>query len=82
MPEQINVSAVFIRNEAGQVLTGRKRGTTSFMFPGGKPELGESAIDAAVREVSEELGVSLDPALLRLVGTFTAPAANEAGHSV
>jgi len=82
MPEQINVSAVIIRNEAGQVLTVRKRGTTLFMFPGGKPELGESAIDAAVREVSEELGVNLNPALLRLVGTFTAPAANEAGHSV
>ncbi|MBF6672047.1 TIGR00730 family Rossman fold protein [Glutamicibacter sp. FBE19] len=82
MPEQINVSAVFIRNEAGQVLTGRKRGTTSFMFPGGKPELGESPIDAAVREVSEELGVSLDPALLSIIGTFTAPAANEEGHNV
>lgn len=82
MPEQITVSAVLIRNEAGQILTVRKRGTQSFMFPGGKPELGESAIDAAVREVSEELGVSLDPALLRIIGTFTAPAANEEGHSV
>ncbi|WP_075972384.1 TIGR00730 family Rossman fold protein [Glutamicibacter halophytocola] len=82
MPAQITVSAVIIRNDAGQVLTVRKRGTTLFMFPGGKPELGESPIDAAVREVSEELGVNLDPALLRLVGTFTAPATNEEGHSV
>ncbi|MGQ3382671.1 NUDIX hydrolase [Glutamicibacter sp. TV12E] len=81
MPAQITVSAVIIRNVVGQVLTVRKRGTTLFMFPGGKPELGESPIDAAVREVSEELGVNLDPALLRLVGTFTAPAANEEGKA-
>jgi len=53
-----------------------------FIFPGGKPELGESPIDAAVREVGEELGVRLDPALLSLIGTFAAPAANEDGHSV
>ncbi len=79
MPEQITV---IIRNDAGQILTVRKRGTTFFIFPGGKPELGESPIDAAVREVGEELGVRLDPALLSLIGTFAAPAANEDGHSV
>lgn len=82
MPEQISVSAVIIRNDAGQVLTVRKRGTSSFMFPGGKPEVGESPIEAVVREVSEELGVSLDPSQLRFFGTFTAPAANEVGLSV
>ncbi|WP_345472372.1 TIGR00730 family Rossman fold protein [Glutamicibacter ectropisis] len=82
MPEQITVSAVIIRNDAGQVLTVRKRGTASFMFPGGKPEVGESPIDAAVREVSEELGVQLDPRSLRFFGTFTAPAANEEGRTV
>lgn len=71
------MSAVVFRDPAGRVLTVRKQGTTSFMFPGGKPELGESPLAAAVRECAEELGVTLDPDSLRLLGVFTAPAANE-----
>ena len=47
------------------------------MLPGGKPEPGETAYVAAVREVAEELEVALDPAQLRQVGIFTATAANE-----
>ncbi|MDQ4110455.1 MAG: NUDIX domain-containing protein, partial [Actinomycetota bacterium] len=39
------------------MLTVRKNGTTKFMLPGGKLEPGESAAEAAVREVAEELGV-------------------------
>ena len=82
MPEQINVSAVFIRNEAGQVLTGRKRGTTSFMFPGGKPEAGETPLDTALREVREELGLVLAPEDLQEVGEWHTDAANEPGHGL
>lgn len=55
----------------------RKRGTEQFMFPGGKPEPGETAAAAAVREIAEELAVELDPSLLQLIGVFTARAANE-----
>lgn len=80
--DQISVSAVIMRNDAGHVLTVRKRGTAALMFPGGKPEVGESPEAAAVREFEEELGVDLDPQALRLLGTFTAPAANEEGRSV
>jgi 8-oxo-dGTP diphosphatase len=78
----IQVSAVVLRNEEGAVLTARKQGTSRFMFPGGKPKTGETAERAAVREVSEELAVDLDPAQLRLVGIFTAAAANEQGCDV
>ncbi|MDU0477644.1 TIGR00730 family Rossman fold protein [Staphylococcus chromogenes] len=73
--ETIAVSAAVIRNAAGQVLTVRKRGTDLFMFPGGKPEAGETPQDAVVREVREELGISLSN--VSLFGEFTAPAANE-----
>jgi cysteine desulfurase family protein (TIGR01976 family) len=52
------------------------------MFPGGKPEPGETADEAAVREVAEELAVELDPAQLRFVGVVTAAAANEHGADV
>ncbi|WP_029149221.1 NUDIX hydrolase [Microbacterium indicum] len=79
----IRVSAVVLRHpDDGRILTVRKRGTAKFMQPGGKPEPGESAVDAAIREIREELGVDLDPARLRLLGVFSAPAANEPGYTV
>jgi len=64
------------------MLTVRKAGTVSFMLPGGKLEPGESAAAAAVREVSEELGVRLRVEELTLLGEFEADAANEPGHLV
>lgn len=78
----IRVSAVVLRDSAGAVLTVRKTGTSRFMLPGGKPEVGESTEQAAVRECAEELGVVLDPTALRLLGTFRAAAANEVGADV
>ncbi|WP_107766416.1 NUDIX hydrolase [Nocardioides terrigena] len=73
------VAAVaFVRD--GHVLTVRKRGTSRFMLPGGKLEPGESAYDAAVREIREEVGLVVDD--LTLLGEFTADAANEPGHLV
>lgn len=82
MPETIRVSAVVFRDADGRVLTVRKRGTGMFMFPGGKREPGEDAASAAVREVSEELGVEIAPADLQPLGEFEAAAANEPGHRV
>lgn len=71
----------FVDDDRG-LLTVRKRGTSRFMLPGGKIEPGESALDALVREVAEELGVVLDPATVTPLGTWTAPAANEADSVV
>lgn len=78
----IRVSAVVLRDDAGQVLTVRKRGTERFMLPGGKQEPGETPVEAAVRECSEELRIELDATMLRQLGTFRAPAANEKGFTV
>jgi len=78
----IHVSAVVLRDAEGRVLTVRKRGTGAFMLPGGKPEVGEAAEQAAVREVQEELGVMLDTERLRPLGVFDAPAANEPERTV
>lgn len=79
---QIVVSAVIIRDPQGRLLTVRKRDTGRFMLPGGKPESGESPLEAAVRETAEEVGLGLAPTDLRFLGVFTAPAANEEGHDV
>ncbi len=64
----IVVSAVCVFDEAGRLLTVRKRGTDKFMHPGGKPETGETAAQAAARELAEEVGIVLAPEELVLAG--------------
>ncbi|MEE1649544.1 NUDIX domain-containing protein [Brachybacterium sp. J144] len=81
----LRITAVaFLREGARgeEILAVRKRGTGSYMQVGGKLEPAESALEAAVREVGEELGVVLDPAGLELLGDFEAVAANEPGTRV
>lgn len=78
----IRVSAVVFINDDLEVLTVRKRGTTGFMLPGGKPEAGETFEDAAAREVFEELGLRVPASSLELLGVFTQPALNELGYEV
>lgn len=76
----LRIAAVcFVRSgsEGLEVLAVRKRGTGSFMQPGGKLEPGESARACAVRELVEELDVALDEDDLELLGEFDAVAANE-----
>ena len=71
MGQEIIVSAVIIRDCNGRLLTVRKRGTQLFMFPGGKPEPGETASQTAAREAREELGIAIDTEDLQPLGTFT-----------
>ncbi|NBJ10402.1 NUDIX domain-containing protein [Microvirga sp. SYSU G3D207] len=78
----IEIVTALVRNEHGQVLLVRKRGTRSFMQPGGKREPGESDLASLAREIREELGCGLAEASTRSLGTFEAPAANEPGQWV
>lgn len=78
----IRVAAVVLRDEVGRVLTVRKLGTRLFMFPGGKPEKGETMGMCAVREAWEEVGARLGLDSLEYLGTFTTAAANEPGQTV
>ncbi|WP_457965793.1 NUDIX domain-containing protein [Arthrobacter sp. D1-29] len=82
MKPRIVVSAVCVFDDAGRLLTVRKRGTGMFMHPGGKPEPGETAVQAAARELAEEVGIVLDPRELELMGIWIADAANEAGTDI
>ncbi|MDR2295078.1 MAG: NUDIX domain-containing protein [Microbacterium sp.] len=82
MTPEILVSAVLITDTSGRALVVRKNGTTTFMQPGGKPEPGESAAEAAVRELNEELGIETTVDDLRPLGRHRAAAANEPGHTV
>lgn len=76
----IEVVGAVIRDDAGRLLTVRKRGATRFMLPGGKREPGEDDLTALARELTEELGVVLRSA--DLLGRFEATAANEADATV
>lgn len=79
-PLHFVVAAVCLRDEAGRLLSVRKQGTDRFMLPGGKLEPGESARDAAIREIREEVGVEL--ADVALLGEFHGAAANEPGATL
>ncbi len=78
----VNVCAVAIRNRDGLVLTVRKQGSDGFMMPGGKPEPGETPLQTACREVSEEIGLTPNPARMHHLGLLEAAALNEAGFTV
>jgi 8-oxo-dGTP pyrophosphatase MutT (NUDIX family) len=79
---RIRVSAAVITDHRGRLLLVRKNGTTAFMQPGGKPEAGETAAEALIRELDEEIGIHPAPEDLTALGEFTALAANEPGHLV
>ncbi|MCX6407734.1 MAG: NUDIX domain-containing protein [Propionibacteriales bacterium] len=78
----IEVVAALVTRADGRTLLVRKRGTALFMNPGGKPEAGESHVEALTRELDEELGLVVDPARLEPLGTIRTVAANEPGHDL
>jgi len=78
----IRIAAALVTDDAGRVLLVRKRGTVAFMLPGGKIGVGEQPHATLAREVAEELRGEVDPASVRFIGCFSAPAANEPGCTV
>ncbi|WP_306996857.1 NUDIX domain-containing protein [Sphingomonas sp. SORGH_AS_0879] len=78
----IRIAAALIEDSAGRLLLVRKTGTRFFMQAGGKIELGETPAAALVRELDEEIGLTIAEDALRPVGRFSAAAANEPGHQV
>ena len=82
MSKTIRIAAAVLIDPHGQTLLVRKRGTEAFMQPGGKIDAGELPVQALVRELHEELGLHIDPAMARYLGCFSGPAANEPGFTV
>ena len=66
------VAWVCVRDNA--MLVARTRGKSLFYAPGGKPDPGESDLEALVREVAEELGVDLDVETIEKLTDIEAPA--------
>ena len=74
--------AALIRDNDGRVLLVRKRGTSAFMQPGGKRDIGESEIAGLSREIAEELGCRVVAETARPLGIFDCAAVNEPGFRV
>lgn len=74
--------AAVITDTRGRVLLVRKRGSATFIQPGGKREGGESALQTLARELREELGVRLHDGSAELLGTYEDYAVNEPGRRV
>lgn len=56
----------------GRILCARPHGKDAFYIPGGKREAGESDLETLLREIAEELTVTLIPASVRHAGTYQA----------
>jgi 8-oxo-dGTP diphosphatase len=78
----IEIVAALIRDSEGKALLVRKRGTSAFMQPGGKRDVGEDDQAALAREIDEELGCRVIADSVRHLGEFTCAAANEPGRDV
>jgi len=62
---------VVVYDEKGRVLLERRSDCGWWGLPGGRIEPGESAIEAAVREVKEETGLTIR--VTRLLGVYSEP---------
>ncbi len=78
----LHIAAACLFNTQGHLLTVRKRGTQAWMLPGGKRDGDETPLQALVRELQEELPITMAAADFAPLGQFSAIAANEAATQV
>jgi 8-oxo-dGTP diphosphatase len=64
----------YIRTEHGKILSSRSKGKIKFYLPGGKRENTETDEETLIREINEELNVTIIPSTIQYVGTFKAQA--------
>jgi 8-oxo-dGTP pyrophosphatase MutT (NUDIX family) len=78
----IRIVAAVIADAAGRVLLVRKRGSSTFIQPGGKREPDEEALATLARELDEELGVAVVPGSAWRLGEFEDDGVKEPGRRV
>lgn len=65
-------TVAWVRVENGRILCARPRGKGVFYVPGGKREGTETDLETLLREIAEELAVTLRAETVRHVGTYQA----------
>lgn len=78
----IHLASVMLLNGSNELLLVRKKGSTFHQLVGGKIEAGETAVQAAVREVREEIGLAVAESDLVYLGEHEAEAVNESDTRV
>ncbi|UNM95406.1 NUDIX domain-containing protein [Ignatzschineria rhizosphaerae] len=76
------LAAGIIVDPKGRLLVVRKKNTQKYMLPGGKIDAGETPIEALMRELQEEVGLTIPPMLAHFIKEYDAPAANEPGYFI
>ena len=69
MPIMLMAAGVIIQNKAGEILLQKRSDSNKWGIPGGMLDYGESAEEAAIREVHEETGV--DVAIIDMLGVYS-----------
>ena len=78
----LHIATACFVNQQQELLVVRKQNTSAWMLPGGKLDADETASQALIRELQEELQLTVDVSALRCIGAFDAVAANEANTRV
>lgn len=76
-PAKVIATANWILRDGDKILSVRSHGRDRFYLPGGKIDPGETARDAIMREITEELGVTLIADTIRELGTFAGHGHNQ-----
>lgn len=62
-----------IETKDRSILSTRSKGKEKYYIPGGKREGQETDAETLIREIKEELSVTIHPSSINYLGTFTAP---------
>lgn len=81
-PNYFYLSAAMIIDGNDRLLLVRKRNTVKFMLPGGKIDQGESAIEALIRELQEEIDLNITESDATFIQEYEAAAANEPDYRI
>lgn len=68
---RVGASALIFDKSGEKILLTRREDNGQWCLPGGALDAGESAEEACIREVYEEIGVHV--AIVRLIGVYTSP---------
>ncbi|MBS7817940.1 NUDIX domain-containing protein [Wohlfahrtiimonas chitiniclastica] len=81
-PNYFYIAAAMVIDHKDRLLLVRKRNTEKFMLPGGKIDGTESPLEALMRELQEEIDLTITPDDAHFLQTYDAKAANEPDHRI